>query len=525
MKRRRFIRDITTASCVLIAGQYLSCSSLDKDSRPNILFAIADDQTWQYLTNSKNSFLNTPNFYRVADQGVLFKNAFCAAPQCSPSRASILTGRNIWQLEEAGTHGSLFPKKFSVYTELLGKSGYFVGFTGKGWAPGNWQISGWKNNPAGVEFNKFTNTHTPTKFISNINYSKNFEDFLSQRPKGKPFCFWYGGHEPHREYEEGSGIKAGKNPEDVKVPSFLPDTPEVKSDILDYALEIEWFDKHLGFMLDKLEELGELENTIVIVTSDNGMPFPRAKANNYEFGTHMPLAISWPAKIKGGRSVDDLISFIDLAPTFLETAGLEVPSGVTGKSLLPLLLSNNNGLIDPDRNRVYNGRERHTHARPDNLGYPCRAVRTEKYLYIRNFKPERWPAGNPPEDEVSDAKSEPIGEGYYDIDGSPTKTFMINNKETYKGLFNAAFAKRPAEELYDILSDPGCIHNLADKKDLQEIRNELSTELERVLTRQGDPRMLGYGDVFESYPRFMEMRQFPGFKEEGKYNPKYMISE
>jgi N-sulfoglucosamine sulfohydrolase len=525
MKRRTFIRNATTASCALIAGQFLNCSRQIQDSRPNILFAVSDDQTWQYFNKSKSNFLQTPNFDRVANQGVLFKNAFCSAPQCSPCRASILTGRNIWQLEEAGTHGSNFPQKFPVYTELLRKSGYFVGFTGKGWAPGNWEISGWKNNPAGVEFNKFKSKETPTKFISDINYSKNFEDFLNHRPEGKPFCFWYGGFEPHREYEEGSGIKAGKNPEDVKVPSFLPNTPEVKSDILDYALEIEWFDKHLGLMLDQLEKSGELENTLLTVTSDNGMPFPRAKANNYEFGTHMPLAISWPAKVPGGRFVEDLISFIDFAPTFLEAAGSEIPSDVTGKSLLPLLLSNKKGLIDPNRDRIYNGRERHTHARPDNLGYPIRAVRTEKYLYIRNFKPERWPAGNPPADEILNSKSHSRGEGYYDIDGSPTKTFMINNKKKYKDLFNAAFAKRPAEELYDIVVDPECINNLVNNKNMKEIKSRLSNELERVLTEQGDPRMLGYGDIFESYPRYMKMRQFPGFKEEGKYNLKYTISK
>jgi uncharacterized sulfatase len=182
-------------------------------------------------------------------------------------------------------------------------------------------------------------------------------------------------------------------------------------------------------------------------------------------------------------------------------------------------------LIDPNRNRVYNGRERHTHARPDNFGYPCRAVRTEKYLYVRNFKPERWPAGNPPTDEILNSKSESRGEGYYDIDESPTKTYMINNKKKYEDLFDAAFAKRPVEELYNILIDPECLHNLADNKDMQEIKNQLSNELEEVLTEQGDPRMLGYGDIFESYPRFMRMRQFPGFKEQGKYNSKYEISK
>jgi len=266
-----------------------------------------------------------------------------------------------------------------------------------------------------------------------------------------------------------------------------------------------------------LEQAGESDNTLVVVTSDNGMPFPRAKANNYEYGTHAPLAIRWPEKIKSGRVVEDLISFIDFAPTFLEAAGLHPLKEMTGKSFLDVLSSGKDGKVDPSRDRVFTGRERHTHARPGNLTYPCRATRTFDFLYIRNFKPDRWPAGNPT------GSGDP--EGYYDIDESPSKTFMIENQdaEGVKELFHLAVGKRPSEELYNIKTDPDCLNNLADQTEFYDIKVKLGKELEKVLTEQGDPRMLGYGDIFESYPRYSRMRNFDGFKEQGEYNPEYRM--
>jgi len=177
---------------------------------------------------------------------------------------------------------------------------------------------------------------------------------------------------------------------------------------------------------------------------------------------------------------------------------------------MSVLTSNKSGRVDPKRDRVFTGRERHTHARPDNLGYPCRAIRTYEYLYIRNFEQDRWPAGNP--------------EGYYDIDSSPTKTFLLENKGNERGrkLFELACSKRPAEELYAIKKDPGCLQNLAEDPAYAKVTKRLRAELERVLKEQKDPRILGYGDIFDSYPRFSHMREeFEGFKEQGKYNPRY----
>ena len=181
------------------------------------------------------------------------------------------------------------------------------------------------------------------------------------------------------------------------VPPFLPDTPEVRSDILDYCVEIECFDTHLGRMLKALEDAGELDKTIVIVTGDNGMPFPRAKANCYEYGIHVPLAIRWGSRAPGGRSVDDVVGFVDLTATILDVAGVSPPAAtpIAGRSLLNILLSTKQGIVDPTRTAAWSARERHSSSRYNNWTYPQRALRTPQFLYICNFKPDRWPAGDP----------------------------------------------------------------------------------------------------------------------------------
>jgi len=492
--------------------------------RPNILFAIADDQSFAHVSALGQDIFKTPYFDKVAERGVLFANAFVAAPQCSPSRAAMLTGRNIWQLEEAGTHSSYFPKKFPVFSNSLESAGYFIGFTGKAWDPGNFEDAGWARNPVGPEYNKRKFDQVPTKGIANNDYASNFGDFLNDKPANQPFFFWFGSREPHRDFDAGSGTKAGLKATDSTVPKFLPNNDLVKTDMLDYALEIGWFDKQLGAMIKLLESRGELDNTIIIVTADNGMAFPYAKANLQDYGTHVPLAICGPLVKGGARKVSDLVGMIDLAPTILDLAGVSHFAGITGKSLLPILQSNASGLVDKTRSFVLTGRERHTHARPDNLGYPARAIRTQQYLYIKNFTPDRWPAGNPPPKAsiTAEKTNEKTMEGYEDIDASPTKKHMIKEQATYPDLFKLGFAKRNAEQLYDIIKDPYCLNDLSADKRMGKVKNKLKVLLESTLKAQQDPRMLGNGDVFEGYPRFGGMRNFDGFKEKGKYNPAFI---
>ena len=481
--------------------------------RPNILFVISDDQSWPYASAYGTDWVKTPGFDRVAGNGILFNNAFVNSPGSSPSRASMLTGRYPWQIEEAGTHGSSFPTKYKVFTQVLEENGYLTGFTGKPWGPGDWEISGWKQNPVGKEYNQ-KKLQPPYTGISKTDYAGNFELFLEQRKKDQPFFFWFGAQEPHRSFEEGSWKKELKDEKSAEVPGFLPDNSIVKQDLLDYAVEIEWYDKQLVKILDKLSETGELENTLIIITGDNGMPFPRAKANCYDAGLHVPLAICWGAKIKSGQRVDDLFSMVDLAPTILEAAGLKFDGAIpmTGTSMLKPLLSGK-FRKQQDQQEVFAGRERHSSSRYENRGYPQRIIRTEKYLYIKNYHPEYWPSGDP---QVF-MKDNTIGEmhqAYLDIDDGPTHSYYKNTNTSDPGflkLFLAATAKRPAEELFDIIKDPDCIENLAGMPSYENIRKQLSDRLVNRLKETGDPRETGSDpEIWESYPRLKgEIRKFP----------------
>jgi len=223
--------------------------------RPNILFVISDDQSWPYASAYDTDWVKTPGFDIVAKNGILFNNAFVNSPGSSPSRASMLTGRYPWQIEEAGTHGSSFPTKYKVFTQVLEENGYLTGFTGKPWGPGDWEISGWKQNPVGKEYNQKM-LQPPYTGISKTDYAGNFELFLEQRKKDQPFFFWFGAQEPHRSFEEGSWKKELKDEKSAEVPGFLPDNSIVKQDLLDYAVEIEWYDKQLVKIIDKIRETG-----------------------------------------------------------------------------------------------------------------------------------------------------------------------------------------------------------------------------------------------------------------------------
>lgn len=460
---------------------------------PNFLFAISDDQSFPHAGAYGTAWIKTPAFDRVAREGILFNRAYTPNAKCAPSRTCILTGRNSWQLEEAANHVPYFPEKFKTFAEVLREQGYTVGMTAKGWAPGVAEINGQPRQLIGPSFNDHKLT-PPAQHISNNDYAENFRSFLDSREQGKPFFFWYGSTEPHRAYEFGAGInKGGKKLSDIdEVPPFWPDIDSVRTDMLDYAFEIEHFDQHLQKMLTLLEEQGLLSNTVVIVTADNGMPFPRVKGQMYERDNHLPLAIMWPDGIqKPGRKVNDFVSFIDFAPTFLELAGIsQAESGmqpITGRSLTDILFSEKEGVVNPNRDHTLIGKERHDVGRPNDQGYPVRGIVRGDFLYTENFKPDRWPAGNPET-------------GYLNCDGSPTKTVLLDRRNTEAHQFwQLSFGKRSPEELYNITDDPYCMNNLADRPELAEQKAQLKELLYAELKAQGDPRILGAGDIFDQY--------------------------
>jgi len=465
-------------------------------NRPNILLCIADDWGFANAGAYGCPWVKTPGFDRVAREGLLFNRAYTPNAKCAPSRACIITGRNSWQLGAAANHWCYFPPEIRSYPEALAQSGYFVGFTGKGWAPGIANDASGKPRQLTGKPYQDKKSKPPTTGISNVDYAANFEEFLNSAPKEKPWCFWYGAHEPHRGYEFGSGVKLGhKKLSDIdRVPPFWPDNDTVRNDMLDYAFEVEHYDRHLAHILDLLEKRGQLDNTLIVATSDHGMPFPRDKGQEYEWSNHIPLAIMWKAAIKSpGRKIDDYVSFIDLAPTFIQAAGLQgsqtgmLPS--PGHPLQDIFDSPASPNVNPARDHILIGKERHDVGRPHDEGYPIRGIIKGGLLYLQNFEPDRWPAGNPET-------------GYLNCDGGPTKTVILNlhRQDPASPFWALCFGKRPSEEFYNIKSDPDCMTNLAGSAQYESQKKQLQQQLLDELKSQQDPRMFGQGHLFDEYP-------------------------
>ena len=484
---------ILVSLLVLIVASFADQLKAADSSAPNILFAIADDWSYGHAGAYGNQWVQTPAFDRVARDGILFTHAYTPNAKCAPSRACLLTGRNSWQLKDACNHICLFPPEFKSYVEVLAENGYFVGYTGKGWGPGIAKdTEGKQRAMTGKPFSK-RKAKPPARAISNNDYAGNFGDFLEAVPKDKPWCFWYGTSEPHRGYEYGVGVtKRDKKIADIKhVPAFWPDNETIRNDMLDYAVEVEHFDNHLSRIMAHLDATDQLENTLVVVTSDHGMPFSRCMGQAYDYSNHIPLAVMWPAGIKSpGRTVDDYLSFIDVAPTFLDVAGVDwKESGMAptpGESWRDIFVSETSGQVIPARDHVLVGKERHDIGRPHDWGYPIRGIFKNDMLYIRNFEIDRWPAGNPET-------------GYLNCDGGPTKTTSLQLRRTGKQaeFWDRCFGKQPAEEWYDVKLDPDCVNNLASNPKHRAKKNLLAAQLVAELTIQQDPRILGESSYFD----------------------------
>ncbi len=404
---------------LLLAGILAAANvaaQLPERERPNILFIIADDASRDSMGAYGSTYVETPNFDRIAREGVLFTQAYNCNPKCAPARACLLTGRYSWQLKEACNHNPFLSDEWAFYPFLLEDAGYFVGYTGKGWGPGIYRSEDASRNNRSAQSRWLSlseeDAQTSLHGINNCDYAGNFEDFLEQRPNDRPFCFWLGTKEPHRSYGKDNWKLDGRDLSKVTVPAYFPDNATIRGDLADYAIEVEWYDEHIGRALAHLESKGLLENTLILATSDHGMPFPRVKGQIYDDGFHIPLAVRWGDQVKPGRVVSDFVTFPDVAPTLLEAAGVPIHPQMTGKSFLPQLMSSDSGRIDPARDHTLLGKERHDIGRTDgaqlSVGYPARAIRTDKFLYVRNFKPDRWPGGDPQY-------------GLLNCDASPTK--------------------------------------------------------------------------------------------------------
>ena len=507
---------------------------LSEQDRPNILFAFADDwgcyaSAYAQLDSrpSANDVVRTPHFDRLARNGVLFKHAFVTAPSCTPCRSSLLSGQYFFRTGQGAIlQGAIWDPAIPSYPLLLGDAGYHIGETYKVWSPGAPRDAPYGSGTYGFEkagrkYNQFSQNVTQmvaqgmdveaAKQVLLEEVAGNFQAFLDANPEGKPFCYWFGPTLVHRKWTKGSGKKYWDiNPDDLegKLPSFLPDVHTVREDFADYLGEVQAFDAGLGVLLEMLRETGQLETTIVVVSGDHGAPgFPGGKCNLYDFGVRVPLLVSMPGQ-KKSRIVDDLVNLMDLAPTFLEMGGVDIPDVMTGRSLLPVLESRKSGQVDPGRTWVITGRERHVaRARDGQLPYPQRALRTTEHLYIINFKPDRWPMGNPYNlgpDMMPDTSTLENNTfvTFGDLDGSPTKAWIVEhrNDEKYRGYYEYAFNKRPGEELYVLADDPDQVQNVAGEPDYAEIQGRLRQQLLEELKSLKDPRVLGDGSTFDKPP-------------------------
>lgn len=506
----------------------------DPAARPNILFFFADD--WgRYASTyaaadgkpSINDAVKTPNIDRVAREGALFRRAFVTAPSCTPCRSSLMSGRYFWNTGRAAIlEGAVWDSTIPSWPLLLRDAGWQIGKSHKVWSPGtppDAPIGGqqYAYEKAGKDLNNFSENVTKLvadgtplagareKMLAQVR--GNFDAFLAERQAGKPWMYFFGTTTTHRTWIKGSGkVLWNIEPDSLKgkLPRFLPDVPEVREDVADYLGECQAYDAYIGVILEQLEKAGELEKTLIVISGDHGMPgVPAGKCNLYDFGTGTGLIVRVPG-VKGGRVVDDFVNLMDLAPTFLEAAGLPLPAGLNGRSLWPVLTSGKSGQVDPARDYVITGRERHVaNAREENRPYPMRALRTGDFLYIRNFEPDRWPMGAPGEVTHTDTPTAERLEtetraAFADMDASPTKAWLIahRHESEWKWQYDYAFGKRPAEELYDLKKDPEQTNNVAADPAYAKQKAELATQLKQRLTEATDPRVTELPPRFEQPP-------------------------
>jgi uncharacterized sulfatase len=492
---------LTLLTALLLAP--LAISQAAESKRPNILIVINDDQSWLECSAYGNSSVPTPAFDRVAKAGVLFTRGYCSAPSCAPARAALLTGRNFWELEQGAFIQAWLPAKFATLPERLAAAGYHAGYTGKGWGPGVKEPTGKRADPAGKAWNS-VRIKSPPEGISNVDYTANFTQFLDAKPQDKPFYFWAGVIEPHGPWGADNHKELGLGLDKVKLPGFIPDTPGVRRARANYLYEVQHADRTLGALLKLLEERGELANTLVIVTADNGTSLPRAKTNMYDWGVHVPLAMMWPARAPAGRTVSDFVGFPDLAPTVLEAAGLPVPPDMSGRSVLKTLLSASSDRADPARDFTVNGIEWHGNLPPIDIA--ARMIRDDRFAYIVNYS-------STPRYATSERGSQPDDRYAANAEKLDVLPLLAAHPERpgLQRFIQLIKTPRPSEELYDCVADPDQLLNLAEKPEFAEAKAKLRARLEAYQRQTHDPRITGDMAIFAETLKFVQGRKAAGY--------------
>ena len=512
--------------------------------RWNILFVLADD--WGRYAGcyrgldgrpTLTDVVRTPAIDRLAREGALFRNAFVNSPSCTPCRSGLFSGRHFFNCGRGAIlEGAVWDETIPSFPLELERAGYRIGKTFKIWSPGTptdapfdgqrhaFEKAGWKPNQFSAAATKLVaagSTPAAARAAILAQVRANFDAFLAAGPTAGPWLYCFGPGTTHRAWVKGSGRALwGIDPDALRgrLPKFLPDVPVVREDVADYLGEVQAVDASIGMLVERLEETGQLERTLIVVTGDHGMPgVPAGKCELHDHG----IAVALVARVPGGtpgRIIDDFVMLPDLAPTFLAVGGVPPPEGIAGGSLLPILQSAASGQIEPGRTSVITGRERHVAAaREGNLPYPTRGLRTRDFLYIRNFAPERWPMGSPTGPAAAGGnETDPHAVetdtfvAYADMDASPTKAWLVGHRDDpeWRWLHDFAFGRRPAEELYDLRTDPDQVNNVAEDPAYADVKASLAARLRESLVQAGDPRI--GDDVPFDKPPFTDPWKRPG---------------
>ena len=409
---------------------------MEKEKRPNILIIITHD-TGRHL-GCYGRKVETPNLNRLADEGVIFTNFFCTAPQCSPSRASLLTGRyphnhGLIGLTHRGFHLNKDEPLLPALLADAGYSTYLFGFQHE------------SSNPYSLGYQKVFKA----KSNSCLNVTPLVLDFLAKEPK-EPFFAMIGFSETHRPFPGYEGPV-----DDVEGFPYLPDIEDIRRDIASLNILVRRVDEKVGEILRAVDDAGLRDDTLIVFTTDHGVAFPGAKATLFDPGIEISMLMRGPGGFEGGKRIDALLSNLDFAPTILDLCGIPIPTKMQGKSMLPVIRG------EADRLNDWIFVEQTYHAAYD----PIRGVRTERFKYIRSF--EKRPFWFPP-----------------NVDGGLSKEVARR-----LGYFSKP---RPSEMLFDLQEDPTERKNLVSDPRYADVLKRVRSILEDWMRRTADPLLHGY---------------------------------
>ena len=405
--------------------------------KPNILLIIADDQTWSDSGCYGNRDVKTPNIDRLATEGMRFTRAFTATAMCAPTRQQLYTG--IFPVRNGAypNHSKVFPGTKSIVHHLKAL-GYRVGLCGK------------------------RHFGPPESFPFEAVNAGGIGRFIT-RDRSQPYCLVYASHSPHLPWKQGDA--RAYDPRKLTLRPYLVDTPETREALCRYYAEITDLDREVGECMRLVQKSGHKDSTIFIYTSEQGAQFPHGKWTCYDTGLHVAMVVRWPARVKAGSVANAMVQYVDVVPTLIEAAGSKVPEGLDGRSFLNVLL----GRTDRHNDVVY-GVHTTRGIIAGSQCYPIRSIRTGTHKYIRNLN-HKTAFHN-----VLIARAPAYWKSWI------AKAKTDKNAAKIVGMYR----RRPAEELYDLRTDPYELNNIAADPANRKLMDELGGKLDAWMKQQGD---------------------------------------